>query len=84
MQIDKLLDEMMTSDIDIELDEILISDDAFDALSDNRSASVKPKYFRNKLSSNGGKLSHEEKQLVEEIFNPDDEIFIETIGNAFE
>ncbi len=70
----------MNNPTDIDLDQVLVSDDEF--ASDNSDGErLEPMYFRNRLSSQGGALTPEERQMARRIFDPDDN-FIEAIRSA--
>ncbi len=58
----------MNNDLDVNLEDILDSDDAFSDVPTDPVLSLGSTYFRNKISSNGGLLSQEERSAVEEIF----------------
>ena len=73
----------MTNDLDVDLEKMLIVDDAFVTVSTGQQLQASPKYFRNKISPMSGELTEEDKIIVGEIFNPEDESYLETIRSVF-
>lgn len=74
----------MSKILELDFNKILVADDEFAPPDTAESAELKPRYFRNSLSSNGGLLSQDERKIVEEIFDPEDPAFLDVARSAFD
>lgn len=71
-------------EVEFNLERILVDDDEFAPTTAKDKPILRPHYFRNNLTSNGGLLSPEEREIASEIFDPNDSAFLEVVRSAFE